>query len=101
MPVPGTITPDPAPVDADSDAAFPSPSMTEMCVVPAGDATSVGAASPVCTRAQPGAKRVVSEQAPGEPTAVELRCEPRVPHATLLAHHLDEESDLVSATGVR
>jgi hypothetical protein len=39
MPVPGTITPDPQPVDADSEAAFPLASITEMCVVdgmPAG-----------------------------------------------------------------
>ena len=40
MPVPGTTTPEPAPVDEDSDAAFPSASMAEMCVVPPGDATS-------------------------------------------------------------
>ena len=30
MPVPGTTTPEPAPVDEDSDAAFPSASMAEM-----------------------------------------------------------------------
>ena len=36
MPVPGTKTPEPAPVDAVSDAAFPRASTTEMCVVPGG-----------------------------------------------------------------
>ena len=34
MPVPGTTTPLPEPSDADSDAALPAASTTEMCVVP-------------------------------------------------------------------
>ena len=34
MPVLGTTTPEPAPVDAVSATAFPLPSTTEMCVVP-------------------------------------------------------------------
>ena len=34
MPVPGTTTPLPEPSDADSDAALPCASTTEMCVVP-------------------------------------------------------------------
>jgi hypothetical protein len=34
IPVPGTITPEPAPVEAVSEAALPLPSTTEMCVVP-------------------------------------------------------------------
>ena len=33
MPVPGTITPEPEPADAESEAAFPAASTTEMCVV--------------------------------------------------------------------
>ena len=37
MPVPGTITPEPEPVDADSEAALPEASTTEMCVVPPGE----------------------------------------------------------------
>ena len=50
MPVPGTTTPEPAPVDDDSDAAFPSASMAEMCVVPPGDALS-GCGAPPSLRA--------------------------------------------------
>ena len=34
MPVPGTITPEPEPVDEESDAAFPCSSTAETCVVP-------------------------------------------------------------------
>ena len=33
IPVPGTITPDPEPADAESEAALPLASTTEMCVV--------------------------------------------------------------------
>ena len=40
MPVPGTITPEPEPVEVDSAAAFPSPSTAETCVVPPGEASS-------------------------------------------------------------
>src|SRR5438067_9735994 len=34
MPVPGTTTPDPEPVELVKAAALPKPSTTEMCVVP-------------------------------------------------------------------
>ena len=37
IPVPGTITPEPEPVEAVSEAAFPSSSTAEMCVVPCTD----------------------------------------------------------------
>ena len=40
MPVPGTITPEPEPVDDESDAALPSASTTETCVVPPAGACS-------------------------------------------------------------
>ena len=47
-PAPGTITPEWLPLDAVKAAAFPSPSTTEMWVVPRSDATAataVGAAA--------------------------------------------------------
>ena len=40
MPVPGTTTPDPEPSEHESDAALPSASTTEMCVVIDGASTS-------------------------------------------------------------
>ena len=40
MPVPGTITPEPEPVETVSAAALPCSSTTEMCVVPVGDGPS-------------------------------------------------------------
>ncbi len=45
MPVPGTITPDPEPVDDESDAALPSASTTDTCVVPAGAGSAIPARS--------------------------------------------------------
>jgi hypothetical protein len=41
IPVPGTTTPDPAPIDAVIDAALPRSSTTAMCVVPGASAGSV------------------------------------------------------------
>src|SRR2546426_3886617 len=41
MPVPGTITPEPEPVDAETDAAFPAASTAETCVVPADGAAGI------------------------------------------------------------
>ena len=57
IPVPGTTTPEPAPVEDDKDAAFPFASIAEMCVVPAGDDSSLGAASPRSTRLAAAASR--------------------------------------------
>ena len=77
IPVPGTMTPEPEPVDAESDAALPSASTAEMCVVPPGDARSAGARSALRRRRSPGGERVLGEQAPSEPAAVELAREAR------------------------
>jgi hypothetical protein len=59
MPVPGTITPEPAPVDAVSDAAFPRSSTTEMCVVPGAPEGSAGASR--CAMRSSAARRFSSE----------------------------------------
>ena len=48
MPVPGTITPEPEPVDEESDAAFPSASTAETCVVPPAGACSARPGSAAC-----------------------------------------------------
>ena len=75
MPVPGTTTPEPAPVDAVSATAFPFPSTTEMCVVPRE--TDCGALSLERTR---GAR--------GRPRSLEL-----------LAHHAASASHRVGGAG--
>ena len=69
----GTITPEPEPVEADSDAALPSASTTEMCVVPPGGAGSATPASRRSIRAERRARRSPRrEQRAGEPAAVQL-----------------------------
>src|SRR5919198_938374 len=68
IPVPGTITPEPEPVEVEHDAALPSASTAETCVVP-----PTGAA------------------------AVEVAREPRASRPCLLAHHLDQRRQPVGA----
>ena len=46
IPVPGMTTPDPEPSEHESDAALPSASTTEMCVVIDGASTSRRASPP-------------------------------------------------------
>ena len=70
MPVPGTITPEPEPVEDESDAAVPSASTTETCVVPAG-AGSDDARRPRLHARQAARDPCVGEEPPGEPTPVE------------------------------
>ena len=52
-PVPGTITPDPEPVDAVIEAALPRASTTEICVVPGAPTGSARPASRARTRLVP------------------------------------------------
>ena len=61
MPVPGTMTPEPAPVDAVSDAAFPRSSTTEMCVVPGAPAASRGTPLALFDPPQRGPRMFCSE----------------------------------------
>ena len=68
MPVPGTTTPEPEPSEHESDAALPSASTTEMCVVIDGAST----------------------QAAREPAAIQLRREQLVARRVLRAHRLDD-----------
>ena len=60
MPVPGTITPEPEPVDAVSEAAFPRSSTTEMWVVPGEPARSCARPSRRSIRCR-AASRLASE----------------------------------------
>ena len=88
MPVPGTITPEPEPVDDESDAAFPSESMADTCVVPAGaGSTTPGLLPPMRASPRDALRR---EEPAGEPTAVQPGREPLFADPRLLAHHLDE-----------
>ena len=57
MPVPGTTTPLPEPSDALSDAALPSASSTEMCVVPF---STCNASSPLWSARANAASRAAS-----------------------------------------
>ena len=73
MPVPGTITPEPEPVEVESDAALPSASTTETCVVPPGGAGS-GDAAQVARAIRRAPRELASAKQPrGEPAAVEPR----------------------------
>ena len=69
MPVPGTITPEPEPVDEDSEAALPSASTAETCVVPPAGACSARPAAPAAIRAARRGERVVGEQLLCQPAA--------------------------------
>ena len=89
MPVPGTITPEPEPVEAVSDAAFPAASTTEMCVVPRSPCSGTPAQAGT-DAAQRRPHVLLPVEAPREPAAVELRREAALAGAPLLAHHLGE-----------
>ena len=68
IPVPGTRNPEPQPVEAESDAALPSPSTTLMCVVegtPIGSAT--GARSRVRVASTASATRWSARTRPAAP----------------------------------
>ena len=73
--MPGTITPEPEPIDAVSDAAFPRSSTTEMWVVPGEPAAR--APAPLAARSRSrAAPRLASEYSlSGEPAAVEVAAE--------------------------
>ena len=96
MPVPGTITPEPEPVDDESDAAVPSESTTDTWVVPAG-AGSTSPGAPASIRAEAACDPLAGEQPPREPAAVQAAREALFAHARLLAHHLDERRDRLGA----
>ena len=100
MPVPGTITPEPEPVDDESDAAFPSASTAETCVVPPAGVVLLRPRAVGDARGRLG-QRVVGEQPLGEPAAVERLGERVVADARLLAHHLDERPDRLADPGRR
>ena len=72
IPVPGTITPDPQPVEAERDAAFPCASTTLMCVV---DGSPAGSGANCRTRFRArsggGGKVLLSKQAPRQAAAAE------------------------------
>jgi hypothetical protein len=59
IPVPGTMTPEPEPIDAVREAALPRSSTTEMWVVPGAPAVSDGAVSSSILRS--AARRFSSE----------------------------------------
>src|SRR6478609_1763042 len=92
MPVPGTITPEPEPVEVESDAAFPSASTAETCVVPPAPAGEA-----ILDARAPGAQLGGRQQARGETTAMERAREVDPAGARLLAHHLDERGDRLRA----
>ena len=94
MPVPGTITPEPEPVEAVSDAALPLPSTTEMWVVPR---CSSGSRRRI--RCAVSRRASLVEEPAGEAAAVELTREGAAAGRLLLAHQLDELRDRLSAPG--
>ena len=101
MPVPGTITPEPEPVDEESDAALP-------VGVDGGDVRRaacrrvLGApGSDASIRATAAASDSSDEQPLREPAAMEAAREAAVAHARLLAHHLDERRDRLGAARPR
>ena len=77
MPVPGTITPEPEPVDDESDAALPSRvdrPRRASCRRPGRARRAAGALAPI--RARPPRELVGDEQLPREPAAVEPAAKP-------------------------
>ena len=99
IPVPGTMTPEPAPVDAVSEAAFPRSSTTEMCVVPGAPACSRARAAPLSIRFSAARIDLVRAQATGQSAAMEVAGEAALPRAGRLAHDLDERLDRLRAPG--
>ena len=94
IPVPGTITPEPEPVEAVSEAAFPCASTTEMCVVPRS-AVSAAPSRPAPHPPERGADVLGRAEPAREPAAVEVAREAVLARAALLAHHLGEPRDRV------
>ena len=72
MPVPGTITPEPDPVEAVSEAAFPRSSTTEMCVVPGAPASLEDARFAPLDPVQRRPDVLVREEFAREPAPVEV-----------------------------
>ena len=99
IPVPGTMTPEPAPVDAVSEAAFPRSSTTEICVVPGARGLLSRAGGAALDSLQRGLNRFVGVQATGQSTAMEVAGEAALPRAGRLAHDLDERLDRLRAPG--
>ena len=99
MPVPGTITPEPEPVDEESDAALPSSSTAETCVVPPAGACSARPGSEASIRGTAAASDVLRQKLLREPAAVEPRRERLGACARLLAHHLGERRDRLGEPG--
>ena len=98
IPVPGTTTPEPHPVDAESDAAFPSPSTTLMWVVDGSPAGSVTLPrSPLRTASAARLNRLVREDAPCDPAAIQATDEPRATDSGRLAHDLGQGRYLAGA----
>ena len=95
--MPGTITPDPDPVEVETAAALPSASITETCVVPPGAAFSALAVQVALDPPACRPQRFRCEEPTREPAAMEISREPGAPRATLLAHHLGERSDRLGA----
>ena len=86
IPVPGTTTPEPEPVEAVQEAALPSASTTEICVV----------AAPIALdRVR---ELLVAVQPARQPSTVQIAPETRAAHAVLLAHDLDQPGDRLRAS---
>ncbi len=97
--MPGTMTPEPEPVEQVNAAAFPAASTTEMCVVPPYGAGSsrLGARSTIrCHRVF---EARVTEQLARQPAAAETGQEAVVTRACLLTHHLDQRCDRADTLG--
>ena len=98
MPVPGTMNPDPQPVVAESDAAFPFPSTALMWVV---EGTPAGSLYGIPPRFPGGRGRLLNpcvrqEPAGGAP-AVEIADEPGAAEPRRFPHGLGDEHDPLGA----
>ena len=97
IPVPGTTTPEPAPVDTVSEAALPSASTTEIWVVRDGSTGSGMIGGRSSMRRAAASKPGFVVEPPREAAAVELAGEARPARKRLLAHDADQAGDRVGA----
>jgi hypothetical protein len=93
MPVPGTITPEPLPVEDDTEAALPSASTAETWVVPPFGACSGAPGSVARIR-----DRLLVEQPLDQAAGVQVLDETAASRARLLAHRLDQRRHRLGRT---